>query len=125
MRTRKSTELLTAFLTVAAIATVTPRACWSQQVTAAIIGKISDPSGASVPNAAVTATDTERGSTWTTFHLAQADVVAEMIGIPDGVTQVSLIPLAYTKGQDFRPASRPPVTEITHWNRWGSGVDAA
>jgi nitroreductase len=65
------------------------------------------------------------GSTWTTFHLAQADVVAEMIGIPDGVTQVSLIPLAYTKGQDFRPASRPPVTEITHWNRWGSGVDAA
>jgi nitroreductase len=59
------------------------------------------------------------GSTWTTLHLGQAEVVADLLGIPDGVTQVSLIPVAYTKGTDFRPATRPPVTEITHWNRWG------
>jgi len=60
------------------------------------------------------------GSTWTTLHLGQADAVAELLGIPAGVTQVSLIPVAYTKGTNFRPAVRPPVTEITHWNRWGS-----
>jgi nitroreductase len=58
------------------------------------------------------------GSTWTTLHLGQAQAVADLLGIPAGVTQVSLIPVAYTKGTNFRPAERPPVTEITHWNRW-------
>jgi nitroreductase len=59
------------------------------------------------------------GSTWTTLHLRHAAEVADLLGIPDGVTQVSLIPVAYTKGTDFKPAKRPPVSEITHWNRWG------
>jgi nitroreductase len=59
------------------------------------------------------------GSTWTTLHLGQAQAVADLLEIPAGVTQVSLIPVAYTKGLNFRPAQRPPVTEITHWNRWG------
>jgi nitroreductase len=59
------------------------------------------------------------GSTWTTLHLGDAKAVAELLGIPDGVTQVALIPVAYTKGTNFRPAKRPPVSEITHWNHWG------
>jgi nitroreductase len=60
------------------------------------------------------------GSTWTTLHLRHAAEVAELLGIPEGVTQVSLIPVAYTKGTDFKPAKRPPVSEITHWDHWGS-----
>ena len=52
-------------------------------------------------------------------HLGDAKAVAELLGIPAGVTQVALIPVAYTKGTSFRPAKRPPVTEITHWNHWG------
>jgi nitroreductase len=59
------------------------------------------------------------GSTWTTLHLRRAQAVADLLEIPAGVTQVSLIPVAYTKGTNFRPAERPPVTEITHWDRWG------
>lgn len=59
------------------------------------------------------------GSTWTTLHLGDAQAVADLLGIPAGVTQVALIPVAYTKGTNFRPAKRPPVTEITHWNHWG------
>jgi nitroreductase len=58
------------------------------------------------------------GSTWTTLHLRNADRVADLLGIPAGVTQVALIPVAYTKGLDFRPARRPPVSQITHWDRW-------
>jgi nitroreductase len=58
------------------------------------------------------------GSCWTTLHLGQAKETAELLGIPQGVTQVSLIPVAYTKGLDFKPARRPPVEGITHWNRW-------
>ena len=39
---------------------------WGQQVTAAITGKITDPSGASVADAKITATDVERGTVWPT-----------------------------------------------------------
>jgi nitroreductase len=60
------------------------------------------------------------GSTWTTLHLHRAKETAELLGIPDGVTQVSLIPVAYTKGLDFKPAKRPPVEEITYWDGWGA-----
>ncbi|HVX31862.1 MAG TPA: nitroreductase family protein [Solirubrobacterales bacterium] len=62
------------------------------------------------------------GSTWTTLHLHRAKAVAELLHIPAGITQVSLIPVAYTKGLDFKPAKRPPVEGITHWNRWDEGL---
>jgi len=58
------------------------------------------------------------GSTWTTLHLRRAKETAQLLGIPAGITQVSLIPVAYTKGLDFKPAKRPPVEEITHWDKW-------
>jgi nitroreductase len=60
------------------------------------------------------------GSVWTTLHLAKADEVAALLGIPDTVTQAALLPVAYTIGTDFKPATRPPVEEITSWNQWGT-----
>jgi hypothetical protein len=33
--------------------------------------------------------------------------------------QVALLPVAYTKGTDFRRAARPKPETITHWNAWG------
>jgi nitroreductase len=59
------------------------------------------------------------GSVWTTLHLAKEREVAELLGIPDSVTQVALFPVAYTLGTDFKPASRPPVETVTSWNSWG------
>ena len=38
---------------------------WCQEVTAGIVGTISDPSGAPIKGGAVTATDTDRGTMWT------------------------------------------------------------
>lgn len=38
---------------------------WGQEVTAAIVGTVTDPSGAPVSGAKVVATDTERGTEWT------------------------------------------------------------
>jgi nitroreductase len=58
------------------------------------------------------------GSTWTTFHLAHERQVAELLGIPDTVTQVALLPVAYYTGDTFRPAPRRPAAEITYFNRW-------
>lgn len=58
------------------------------------------------------------GSVLTTLHLANEARAAELLGIPAGVTQVGLIPVAYFTGDDFKPANRRPVEEITYWNGW-------
>jgi nitroreductase len=59
------------------------------------------------------------GSVWTTLHLAKEREVAELLGIPDTVTQAALFPVAYTIGTDFRPAARPPAESVTFWDSWG------
>src|SRR5579859_6772076 len=43
---------------------VTTQAAWSQEVTATIVGTITDQSGAPIKGAAVTATDADRGTVW-------------------------------------------------------------
>ena len=62
------------------------------------------------------------GSCLTTLHLLREREVADLLGIPDTVTQVALLPVAHTTGGDFRPAARPPVEAITFWDGWGQGV---
>jgi nitroreductase len=58
------------------------------------------------------------GSVFTTLHLPHADQAAELLGIPAGVTQAALVPVAYFTGDDFKPAARRPLEEITYWNGW-------
>jgi nitroreductase len=60
------------------------------------------------------------GSTYTTFHLAHADEAARLLGIPAGVTQIGLVPVAYTVGTEFAPAARRPAIELTYVDRWGA-----
>ncbi len=58
------------------------------------------------------------GSAWTTLHLMFEAEVSKALGIPDGISQAALLPVAYTKGTDFKPAARIPARELTHWNAW-------
>ena len=58
------------------------------------------------------------GSAWTTLHLMWEQEVAELLGIPDHVMQVALLPVAYTLGTDFKPAQRPAPETIVHWDTW-------
>lgn len=58
------------------------------------------------------------GSALTTLHLLHEPEAAKLLGIPDDVMQVALLPVAYTIGTDFKRAERPPVSTITHWNAW-------
>ena len=59
------------------------------------------------------------GSVWTTFHLMREREAAEILGIPyDEVTQVALIPVAYTVGTDFKPGKRKPLESMLHWDTW-------
>ena len=58
------------------------------------------------------------GSVWTTLHLPHERAAGELLGIPDDVTQIGLIPVGYYTGTDFRPVHRRPATEITYWDGW-------
>lgn len=52
-------------LSLCLITTATLQSAWAQEVTAAIVGTVTDPSGAPIRSATVTATDVDRGTLWT------------------------------------------------------------
>ena len=58
------------------------------------------------------------GSAWTTLHLTYEKEARDLLGIPETVTQTALIPVAYYKGEDFKPAPRQPVDKVTYFNAW-------
>ncbi|MCY4040849.1 MAG: nitroreductase family protein [Gammaproteobacteria bacterium] len=59
------------------------------------------------------------GTCLTTLHLMKEREAAEILSIPyDSVMQVGLIPVAYTKGTDFKPAPRRPLDPIVHFDEW-------
>jgi nitroreductase len=58
------------------------------------------------------------GSAWTTLHLVFEKEAAELLGVPETVTQTALIPVAYYQGEDFKPAARRPAGEVTYFNAW-------
>ena len=60
------------------------------------------------------------GSTLTTISLFFEKDVAEVLNMPEDIMQVALLPVAYTRGTDFKIALRQPPEEITHFDQWGS-----
>jgi nitroreductase len=62
------------------------------------------------------------GSAWTTLHLRHEKEVAELLEIPEDFTQTCLLPVAYFTGQDFKPAKRVPVGELTYLDSWDSKI---
>ena len=63
------------------------------------------------------------GSCYTTLHLMEEALANEILGMPDDVTGVALLPVAYTVGTDFKPARRGPVERITYFNEWEATLD--
>ncbi len=62
------------------------------------------------------------GSCYTTIHLGHEQEAAELLGIPAHMTQAALLPVAYTKGTDFKPAKRDPVEEITYLDSYKNPI---
>ena len=61
----------------------------------------------------------------TTVHTERNETMAEVLGIPDGVTQAALIPIAHLLGDELHPARRRPVGEVAYLNHWGRPWDEA
>lgn len=60
------------------------------------------------------------GSCWTTLHLGEEAAVAELLGIPETVTQVAMLPVGYYTGDSFSVTPRRPAADITFIDRWGA-----
>jgi len=62
------------------------------------------------------------GSCLTTLHLAKEQEAADLLGIPEHMTQAGLLPVAYTKGTDFKPAQRDDVAKITYLDTYKNPI---
>ena len=62
------------------------------------------------------------GSCYTTIHLGHEQEAAELLGIPPHMTQAALLPVAWTKGTDFKPAKRDPVEHITYLDTYKNPI---
>ena len=59
------------------------------------------------------------GTAWTTIHLMYEQEAAEILGIDySAYTQCALIVGGYSVGTEFKPAKRPPIESVLHWNEW-------
>jgi nitroreductase len=58
------------------------------------------------------------GSAFTTLHLTYEREAGELLGIPDTVTQVALLPVAYTIGTDFKSGDRKEPEAVAYRNGW-------
>jgi nitroreductase len=59
------------------------------------------------------------GTRLTTAHLRREAEMKELLGIPDHVETVALIPVGYPQGR-FGPTARRPAKEVTSYNRYGN-----
>jgi len=63
------------------------------------------------------------GTTWVTAALADTARVKQILAIPDHMTEIVMLPVAYTKGTDFGRAPRPPARSITYFDRFGTTAE--
>lgn len=58
------------------------------------------------------------GTTLTTLHREREAEMKELLGIPEGVDTMALIPVGWPEGK-FGPPMRLPAEQVTYWERWG------
>jgi nitroreductase len=61
------------------------------------------------------------GTTLTTLHRAHEADVKELLGIPEGVDTMCLIPMGWPVGK-FGSGARMPVDKVTYWDTWGASA---
>lgn len=58
------------------------------------------------------------GTVLTTLHLSHEREIKALLGIPDHVQTVALVPVGHPR-RKHGPPRRIPAAERTHWERWG------
>jgi len=62
------------------------------------------------------------GTTITTLHRTHEAEVKQLLGIPEGVDTMCLIPLGYPVGK-FGPTNRIPTEKVVYWEKWGQASE--
>lgn len=99
---RTAPDRPTVLVTLLAALVLAPALSFAQDVTAAITGRVTDPSGAAVAGAKVTAIDTQRGTAWPT--VTNSDGVYNLPRIPVGTYNVKV------ENQGFQISQQSNVT---------------
>jgi len=60
------------------------------------------------------------GTAWVTAPLQDEARVKQLLGIPEHLTEIAMLPVAWTKGTDFGRAPRRPARSITYFDRFGT-----
>ena len=81
-------------------------------------GKYSSSIWLAVQNLFLAARALGLGTRLTTTHIRREDEIKEMLGIPEHVETMALIPLGYPRGK-FGSTSRTAAGDVTSYNRWG------
>ena len=63
------------------------------------------------------------GTTWVTAVFHDEARVKAILDIPDDMTEIVMLPVAFTKGTDFHRAPRHPARSITFFDRFGVTSD--
>jgi nitroreductase len=58
------------------------------------------------------------GTVLATAIAHRADDLAALLQLPAGCHPITMVPVAYTQGLDFRPAARGPLDQILRWDTW-------
>ena len=56
---------------------------------------------------------------WTTAILNNDEEIRDVLGIPEDVTPIALLPLAFSTGCDFASIPRRLAEEVTYFDNWG------
>jgi nitroreductase len=59
------------------------------------------------------------GTTLTTLHKYREKDVCALLGIPEGVETMAMVPVGWPRGKFGTPA-RLPVEKVVYWEQWGS-----
>ncbi|MDG1988374.1 MAG: nitroreductase family protein [Halieaceae bacterium] len=59
------------------------------------------------------------GTVTATAIVYESKDLAKILQLPDGTHPITMIPVGYTKGLDFKPAKRLPLENILRWESWG------
>lgn len=60
------------------------------------------------------------GSVMATAIAHKAERLKEILDLPSDCNPITMVPIGYTKGLDFRKGTRRPIHEIFCWDRWSS-----
>lgn len=62
------------------------------------------------------------GASLTTLHKLHDQELKELLGMPENVETIALVPVGHPIGK-YGPTTRRPVEEVTHQERWDSSKD--